>query len=94
MIIDFGDSATRRFVESGKTKFSGLDEELADQRLSELHAATKLADLGALKSVGLHKLRGPLKDFWSIDINGPWRLIFKFADGNASESPNADAPQS
>jgi proteic killer suppression protein len=38
-----------------------------------------------LNSVGLHKLKGPLKDFWSIDVNGRWRIIFKFQAGDAYE---------
>jgi len=83
VITNFGDAATEKFATEGKSKFSGLDEELADQRLGELDAATKLDDLGALRSVGLHKLNGPLKNFWSININGRWRLIFRFKAGNA-----------
>jgi proteic killer suppression protein len=62
-----------------------MDEELARQRLAELNAATSLNDIGRLASVGLHKLKGDLKDFWSIDINGPWRILFKFDAGNAYE---------
>lgn len=85
MIKSFGDSATAKFAEIGKSKFSGLDVELADQRLAELNAAASLESFGKLNSVGLHKLKGALKDFWSIDINDQWRLIFKFHDGNAYE---------
>jgi proteic killer suppression protein len=87
--MNFGDSATKKFATEEKCKFSGLDEELAHQRIQELNAATKLEDLRSLKSVRLHKLQGPLKEFWSIDINYPWRLIFKF-DGNASDVRIAD----
>ena len=83
VIVSIGDASTRKFVESGRSKFSGMDEAMADQRIGELDAATRLDDLGALKSVGLHKLHGPLKDFWSININGRWRLIFRFDGGNA-----------
>ncbi|MGQ0485989.1 MAG: type II toxin-antitoxin system RelE/ParE family toxin [Hyphomicrobiales bacterium] len=32
-----------------------------------------------------HKLKGDLRDFWSIDINGPWRLLFMFSNGDAYE---------
>jgi proteic killer suppression protein len=78
-------SQTRKFIEGGKSKFSGLDEDLARLRLTELHAAPSLDALGRLNSVGLHKLKGPLKDFWSIDVNGPWRIVFKFRDGDAFE---------
>lgn len=85
MIKSLSGSATVQFVRQGKSKFAGLDEDLAKQRIAELHAATSLADLGKLNSVGLHKLKGPLSVFWSIDVNGRWRIIFKFRDGNAYE---------
>ena len=83
MIINFGNSATESFAVKGKSKFSGLDEDLADQRIAELHATTSLDDFKPLKSVNLHKLHGPLKDFWSVNINDRWRLIFRYDAGNA-----------
>jgi toxin HigB-1 len=46
--------------------------------------------LGRLNSVGLHKLKGNLRNFWSIDVNGPWRILFKFKDGDAHEVHIAD----
>lgn len=85
MIKSICGSATRQFAEKGKSRFSGLNEDLARQRLAELHAATSLSALGNLNSVGLHKLKGPVRHFWSIDVNGPWRIIFKFRDGDAYE---------
>ena len=85
MINSVSGSATNQFVRQGKSRFSGLDEDLAKQRLAELHAATSLSDLGKLNSVGLHKLRGPLSELWSINVNARWRIIFKFHDGNACE---------
>lgn len=85
MIKSVKGSATRRFIENGKSKFSGLDESLARQRLMELNAATALDDLGRLNSVGLHKLKGNLRQYWSIDVNGPWRILFRFDNGNAYE---------
>lgn len=69
----------------GKSKFPGLDEDLARQRLVELNAAPSLGAFGKLNSIGLHKLKGPLREFRSIDINGPWRIIFKFRAGDAYE---------
>ena len=85
MIKSISGSTTKKFVEEGKSKFSGLDEDLARRRLGELHAAPSLDSLGKLNSVGLHKLKGPLKDFWSIDVNGRWRIVFKFRAGDAYE---------
>jgi toxin HigB-1 len=85
MIKSVKGTATRQFIEAGKSRFSGLDAELARQRLAELNAATSLGDISRLKSVGLHKLKGDLKGFWSVDINGPWRVLFKFTAGDAYE---------
>lgn len=90
MIKSISGSATNQFVNGGKSKFSGLDEELALMRLSELGAASSLASLGKLNSVGLHKLKGPLRKFWSIDVNGRWRIQFKFKEGDAYEVEIAD----
>ena len=90
IIRSIAGSATRKFVEEGRSKFSGLNEDLARQRLNELHAAPSLDAFGKLNSVGLHKLKGPLKDFWSIDVNGRWRIVFKFRAGDAYEVEIAD----
>lgn len=85
MIKSVADSATRLFIDHGKSKLSGLNTALADRRLAQLDAATSLQSFGNLNAVGLHKLKGPLRGFWSIDVNGPWRIIFKFEDGDAHE---------
>ncbi len=83
MIRSIRGAATRQFVELGKAKFSGLDADLARRRIATLNSASSLAELGKLQSVGLHKLKGELRNFWSIDINGRWRLLFRFKDGDA-----------
>jgi proteic killer suppression protein len=31
----------------------------------------------------LHALSGNYKGFWSVKVNGNWRIIFRFEDGNA-----------
>ena len=83
MIRSIKGSATRQFIEQGKSKFAGLDTDLAVRRIALLNAATSLNELGRLSSVGLHKLKGDLRAFWSIDLNGRWRLLFRFKDGDA-----------
>jgi proteic killer suppression protein len=83
MIKSWANSATRRFAENGKSKFSGLDEESAAELMSMLDAASSLSDLSPLKSVGLHKLSGDRKGMGAMAINGPWRICFNFKDGNA-----------
>lgn len=85
MIRSVKGNATRRFIETGKSAFSGMDKRVAQRRIAQLAAATFLESFGRLNSIGLHKLKGDLRDYWSIDINGPWRLLFKFRDGDAHE---------
>ncbi len=83
MIKSWGDGATRRFYETGKSKFSGLDIAAAEELLAALDEAVSLAELSPLKSVGLHKLKGDRRGMWAMTINGPWRLCFRFQDGDA-----------
>jgi len=82
MIRTWANSATRRFAEDGKSKFTGLDEEAAEV-LAALNAAMSLDDLSPLKSVGLHKLTGDRRGQWAMTINGPWRLCFRYREGDA-----------
>ena len=83
MIKTWADSATERFARDGKSRYSGLDVDAAADTLAVLDAAVSLADLSPLKSVGLHKLKGSRRSQWAMTINGPWRLCFRFADGDA-----------
>ncbi|MBV9112759.1 MAG: type II toxin-antitoxin system RelE/ParE family toxin [Hyphomicrobiales bacterium] len=83
MIKSWANSATRRFVEERRSKFSGLDEMAAMELLAALNAATSLADLSPLQSVGLHKLKGGRRGKWAMTVKGPWRICFRFSDGHA-----------
>ena len=85
MIKSWANSATRRLAQEGKCKFSGLDEDTALDLLAALNAAVSVADLSPLKSVGLHRLSGNRKGQWAMNINGPWRLCFRFDAGDAWE---------
>jgi len=83
MIRTWGTSATRRFYETGRSKFTDLDIDRAVELLAALDEAISLAELSPLKSVGLHKLKGDRKGQWAMTINGPWRLCFRFRKGDA-----------
>jgi proteic killer suppression protein len=85
MIRSWANSATRRFAETGKCKFSGLNQVRADKLLAVLDNTRSLAELSPLKSVGLHALKGSRKGQWAITVNGPWRICFRFEDGDAHE---------
>ena len=75
----FADAAVRR---RRKVEFGDLDAALAHQRLAELNAARSLAALNPLRSIGLHKLKGDRAGYWAININGPWRIVFRFGAGD------------
>jgi toxin HigB-1 len=60
-----------------------MDVEAAEERLVALDAATSLSDLSPLRSIGLHKLTGARRDQWAMTVNGPWRICFRFEDGDA-----------
>ncbi len=55
----------------------------ADELLAALDAATSLNDLSPLKSLRLHKLSGDRAGQWAMTVNGPWRICFRFENGNA-----------
>ncbi len=85
VINSFANRATERFAIDGKSKFSGMDVAKAMARLKILNAASSLDDIPPLKSVGLHGLSGDRQGQWAMTINGPWRLVFRFKDGNAED---------
>lgn len=65
------------------SKLRGMDIEAAEDLLAALDAAESLQDLSPLKSVGLHKLTGNRAGQWAMTVNGPWRICFRFEDGDA-----------
>lgn len=48
-------------------------------------AATNMQDLRVPPGNQLEQLRGKLAGFWSIRVNNQWRIVFRWAEGNASE---------
>ena len=83
MITSWGNSATRRLFETGKSRFPGLDVDAALELLAVLNAAGRLDHISPLKSVGLHPLKGDRKGQWAMTVNRRWRICFRFKDGDA-----------
>jgi proteic killer suppression protein len=50
--------------------------------LANLNASTQLENMN-LPGLALHKLQCNKDGFWSVRINGNWRLIFRFDGGDA-----------
>jgi proteic killer suppression protein len=60
-----------------------LDFESAIDLLLALNVARAPGDLGALSSVGLHRLKGNRRGQWAVSINARWRICFEFVRGDA-----------
>ncbi|AGF74140.1 proteic killer suppression protein [Bartonella australis AUST/NH1] len=78
MIISFRHKGLREFYETGSTK--GIQIKHAQKLryiLAILDVAEDVNDV-AFPSFRLHSLQGDLKNYWSIRVNGNWRVTFKF----------------
>jgi toxin HigB-1 len=50
--------------------------------LARLDAASTATDMD-LPGFRLHPLKGAFKGFWAVTVRANWRVIFRFADGDA-----------
>jgi proteic killer suppression protein len=84
MLISFGNKETKKIWEGERVKgFSTEIQEIARRKLRMLNNSHDINDLMIPPSNRLEKLKGNLKDFYSIRINNQWRIIFKWNNGNA-----------
>jgi len=86
MIISFGSKETRKIWEGERLKGFSTDlQEITRRKLRMLNNSQTTSDLQIPPSNRLEKLKGNLKDYYSIRINSQWRIIFKWNNGNALE---------
>jgi proteic killer suppression protein len=82
LIKTFRHKGLQRFFETGSK--AGIQASHADKlrlQLAALDQAQKPEDMSA-PSWALHPLRGELKGYWAITVNGNWRVIFCFEGVN------------
>ena len=85
MIRSFGDRATEAlFWDEFVRQFQGFARP-AKRKLEAINAAVRLDDLKVPPANRLEKLKGNLKDLYSIRINDQWRVIFRWANGEAHD---------
>ena len=85
MIRSFRCPETQAIHEGFRSRgFRGIEEQ-ARKRLRWLHAATSLADLGAIRGNRLEALKGDRAGQYSIRINDRWRVCFFWREGNAHD---------
>ena len=78
MIVGFRHKGLKLLFETGSAKGVRPDHK---QKLLSILAALDVAsgpDELALPSYKLHRLKGALKEHWSIWVNGNWRVTFRF----------------
>jgi proteic killer suppression protein len=86
MIVSFGLKETKKIWEGERARgFPTELQEMARRKLRMLNNSQNLTDLQVPPSNKLEKLKGKLKEYYSIRINDQWRIIFKWDKGNASE---------
>jgi proteic killer suppression protein len=70
----------------------GVDAAHADKLrdiLARLDAARLVADMD-VPGFRLHSLKGALKGFWAVTVRANWRVIFRFADHDATDVDYVD----
>jgi proteic killer suppression protein len=89
MIVSFGDKTTEDIFHGYDTKTARKIARVlwarVQVKLDLLNASTTLEDLRVPPSNRLEKLRGHWTGFYSLRVNDQYRVVFRFAGGNASD---------
>lgn len=86
MIVSFGNKDTEKIWMGERIKkLPNEVQETGRRKLRMLNNAQNMMDLTIPPSNKLEKLKGNLKDYYSIRVNDQWRIIFKWNNGNAFE---------
>ncbi len=84
MIKSFGNKNTERIWRGEYSRaFAKEIQETARRKLRMLNSSTDIIDLRVPPSNMLEKLKGNLKEYYSIRVNNQWRIIFKWQGNNA-----------
>lgn len=83
MIKSFAHKGLEEFFLTGSTK--GIQAKHADRLDALLDRLDSAVHVKAMKfpGSGLHRLKGDLKNHWSVKVSGNWRLTFRFEGGDA-----------
>ncbi len=81
MIISFRHKGLEKFfLASNKAGIVASHAKRLKLILTRLHAAKEARDMN-LPGLRMHSLGGDLTGFWSVNVSGNWRLIFKIENG-------------
>ena len=86
MIFSFGDKETEKIWKGAiSRKLPNEIQNTARRKLRMINNSVDITDLRIPPANRLEKLKGDLKEFYSIRINSQWRIIFKWQNGSAFE---------
>jgi len=86
MILTFGNKETLKIWSGEKVRGLPIEiQEIGRRKLRMLNNSQDLSDLKIPPSNRLEKLKGNLKEFYSIRINDQYRITFKWLNSNAEE---------
>ena len=84
MIKDFGDKESEKIWNGIRSKKLPSEiQNVARRKLRMLNNAQEINDLRIPPANRLEKLKGDLKEYYSIRINGQWRIIFQWKNNDA-----------
>ena len=86
MIKSFGSKETEKIWNGIRSKKLPIDVQKTGRRkLRMLNNSQNIADLRIPPSNRLEKLKGKMKNYYSIRINDKWRIVFKWINSHSHE---------
>jgi len=83
VIKSFKHKGLEDFFRTGSTRgIQAAHAKKLRMQLAALDTAHLIEDMN-IPGYRLHPLKGSRKGFWSINVNGNWRVTFEFSSGNA-----------
>jgi len=84
-IKNFRHKGLKKFFEFGdKSGIRAAHSSKISRILDRLNSASDVKDMNA-PGYDFHPLKGELREFYSVHVNGNWTIIFRFKDGEASD---------
>jgi proteic killer suppression protein len=85
MIVSFRHRGLKRLYEDDDRRKLPADMvERIRRILAALDVAMRVEDID-LATFRLYRLRGERKGMWAVTVRANWRIVFRFADGDASD---------
>lgn len=86
MIKTFGDKDSELIWNGFRSKRLPSEiQEVARRKMRMINAAQDIQDLRIPPANRLEKLKGDLRDYYSIRVNNQWRIIFQWINNDAFE---------